>query len=193
MENSKDLSDEQFWKDFIKKHDTTFIVLIVAGVCAIVGAFLVVFWFIEMSPLGGQGTWTFNDWTLNYVVGFMILIILSELLFVGVPTGLFFGVGGYLWWRKLPEEEKQEFKDREKKKTHRKREYGGGGGFSFFMFIAFCIYIAVDGNYNAAFGSRSYSYWILSWFYTMIWIFIVLGTPIAVILLIVYFTKWRKK
>ena len=193
MENSKDLSDEQFWKDFIKKHDTTFIVLIVAGVCAIVGAFLVVFWFIEMSPLGGQGTWTFNDWTLNYVVGFMILIILSELLFVGVPTGLFFGVGGYLWWRKLPEEEKQEFKDREKKKTHRKREYGGGGGFSFFMFIAFCIYIAVDGNYNAAFGSRSYSYWILSWFYTMIWIFIVLGTPVAVILLIVYFTKWRKK
>ena len=193
MENSKDLSDEQFWKDFIKKHDTTFIVLIVAGVCAIVGAFLVVFWFIEMSPLGGQGTWTFNDWTLNYVVGFMILIILSELLFVGVPTGLFFGVGGYLWWRKLPEEEKQEFKDREKKKTHKKREYGGGGGFSFFMFIAFCIYIAVDGNYNAAFGSRSYSYWILSWFYTMIWIFIVLGTPVAVILLIVYFTKWRKK
>ena len=193
MENSKDLSDEQFWKDFIKKHDTTFIVLIVAGVCAIVGAFLVVFWFIEMSPLGGQGTWTFNDWTLNYVVGFMILIMLSELLFVGVPAGLFFGVGGYLWWRKLPEEEKKEFKDREKKGTHRKKDYGGGGGFSFFMFIAYCIYIAVDGNYNAAFGSRSYSYWILSWFYTMIWIFLVFGIPVAVILLIVYFTKWRKK
>ena len=193
MENSKDLSDEQFWKDFIKKHDTTFIVLIVAGVCAIVGAFLVVFWFIEMSPLGGQGTWTFNDWTLNYVVGFMILIILSELLFVGIPAGLFFGVGGYLWWRKLPEEEKKEFKDREKKGTHRKKDYGGGGGFSFFMFIAYCIYIAVDGNYNAAVGSRSYSYWILSWFYTMIWIFIVFGIPVAIILLIVYFTKWRKK
>jgi len=193
MENSKDLSEKQFWKDVIKKHESAFIVLIVAAICAFVGAILVGFWFIEMSPLGGQGTWTFNDWTLNYVVGFMILIILSELLFVGIPTGLFFGLGGYLWWRKLPEEEKQEFKDREKKETYRKKEYGGGGGFSFFMFIAYCIYIAVDGNYNTPFGNREYSYWIYSWFRTLMWIFIIFGIPVAIILLILYFTKWRKK
>ncbi|NVM36547.1 MAG: hypothetical protein HWN81_13200 [Candidatus Lokiarchaeota archaeon] len=186
-------SEEQFWKDFIKKHTNSFIVLIIACVCVIIGALLVVFWIIEVNPFVHPRTGTFNDWTLNYIVGFIIQIILGELLFVGIPTGLFFGAGGYLWWRKLPAEEKQEFKEREKKETHRTKDYGGGGGFSFFMFIAYCIYIAVDGNYNATLGSQPYSYWVYSWFLTLMWIIIVLGIPAGIILLIVYFKVWRKK
>ncbi|MBA7621208.1 MAG: hypothetical protein CEE43_00640 [Promethearchaeota archaeon Loki_b32] len=193
MESNNDLSEKQYWKDVIKKHQSAFIVLIVAGVCVIVGAFLVLFWVIEINPFVNPRTGTFDDWTLNYIVGITILTILSELLFVGIPTGIFFVLGGYLYWRKLPEEEKQEFKDREKKKTHRKKEYGGGGGFSFFMFIAYCIYIAVDGNYNATFGSQPFSYWIYSWLLTLMWIFIVFGIPIGILLISYYIYKWRKK
>jgi len=193
MESSNDLSEKQFWKDIIKKYKNSFIVLIVACVCVVIGVLMVLVWYVNTSPLGGQGTWTFDRWTLNYIVGFIIQIILWELLFVGVPTGLFFGLGGYFWWRKLPAEEKQVFKDREKKDSHRKKDYGGGGGFGFFMFIAYCIYIAVDGNYNTLLGAKSYSYWIFSWFLTLMWIFIVFGIPIGIILLILYFTKWRKK
>jgi len=191
MENSKEISETEFWKVFIKKHEIAIIAVIIGGICLIIGALFVLFWFMETTPLGGQGTWTFNDWTLNYIVGFIILVILWELLFVGIPAGLFFGVGGYLWWRQLPEEEKQEFKARET--THKNKDWCGGGGFSFFMFIAYCIYIAVDGNYNAPLGSQSYTYWIYSWFLTLMWIIIVLGIPVGIILLIVYFTKWRPK
>ena len=98
-------------------------------ICIIIGLFLVLIWFINTSTIGGQGTWHVGDWTLNYVIGFMILLCLWELLFVGVPTALFFGVGGYLWWRRLPEEKKQEYRGREKKeKAHKKEKYGGGGG-----------------------------------------------------------------
>ena len=61
------------------------------------------------------------------------------------------------------------------------------------MFIAYCIYIAVDGNYNAQFGTQPYSYWIYSWLLTFMWIVIVLGIPVAIIALIWYFTKGRKK
>ncbi len=194
MSENEEISDEAFWKGKLRKHKKALLVMIIAGICVFVGALLVLIWFIETSPLGGQGKWTFNEWTLNYVVGFYILIILWELLFVGVPSGLFFGLGGYLWWRRLPEEEKQEFKDREKKSKKQKAEtWGGGGGFGFFMFIAYCIYIAVDGNYNAQFGSRSYTYWVASWFLTFMWILIIFGIPIGIILLIVYLTKWRKK
>jgi len=190
---SEELCNELFWKQKIKKHLTTFIVIIIAGVCIVTGALLVLFWFIQTSPIGLQGTATFDQWSLDWIVGFCILVILWELLFVGIPTGLFFGVGGYIWWNRLPDEERQEFKARDKEKTHRKRNAGGEGGFSFFVFIVYCIYMGIQGNYYAAFGSQPYSYWVYSWFLTIMWILIIIGIPICIILLIVYLTVWRKK
>ena len=190
---SEELSDELYWKKTIKNHLTAFIVIIIAGVCIVTGAVLVLFWFIETSPIGLQGTATLDQWSLDWIVGFYILMILWELLFVGIPTGLFFGVGGYIFWSRLPDEEKQEHKARDKKKSHKKRNAGGGGGFSFFMFIAYCIYMGIQGNYYAPFGSQPYSYWVYSWFLTIMWILIIFGIPICIILLIVYLTVWRKK
>jgi hypothetical protein len=124
MENSNESSDEVFWKNKIKEYFKTFIVIIVAGVVAIIGAVLVFFWFMYTSPIGGQGLWTLDEWTLMHLLCFGILLLLWELLFVGLPTALFFGVGGYIWWSRLPEEKKQEFRGREKKKTHRARDAG---------------------------------------------------------------------
>ncbi|MFW9939123.1 MAG: hypothetical protein ACFFD5_15865 [Candidatus Thorarchaeota archaeon] len=189
--SNEEISD--FWKKKIKDHKIAFIIMIIAGACAIVGLLLVLFWFIGASPLGGNGTWTFNQWSVGTLLVFCVFLVLFELLFVGVPAALFFGIGYYLWWRRLPTEEKQEFKDREKKETHKKRNWGGGGGFSFFIFLAYCIYLAVDGNFNTAFGTYPYTYWLYTWFLTIMWIVIVLGVPAGIILLIVYFKVWRKK
>ena len=151
------------------------------------------FWVIEINPFVDPRTGTFNDWTLNYVVGFMILLTLGELLFIGIPAGVVFGLGGYIWWSKLPQEKKQEFKDREKKKSHRKKDYGGGGGFGFFMFIAYCIVMGLERNYNTPFGNKPFSYWIYYWFITFMWIVIIFGIPAVIICLILYFTVWQKK
>ena len=190
---SEELSDEQFWKKKIKEHMRLFIVIIIAGACIFTGVLLVLFWFIETSPIGQQGEALIGDWSLDWIVGFSILVILWELLFVGIPTGLFFGVGGYIWWNRLPDEEKDEFRARDKKEKHRARDTGGSGGCGFIMFIAYCIYMGVQGNYYAPFSSQPYSYWVYSWFLTLMWIFIVLGIPACIILLIVYLTVWRKK
>ena len=186
-------SKETYWKEFAKKNWKLIAVAFVACVILFIVALLVLIAYINASPIGGMGTWTLNDWTLNYIVGFMIQIILWELLFVGLPAGIFFGVGGYLWWSRLSEEDKQEYKAREKKNKHRKRNAGGSGGGSFFMFIAYCIYIATQGKYDTPFGNESYSYWVFAGFYTFMWLLIIFGIPIAVILLIVYLTYWRKK
>ena len=190
MENSKELSDV---KKFVKNHLTALIVTIIAGIFVVIGAILVLFWFIQTSPIGLQGTATLDQWSLDWIVGFYILVILFELLFVGIPTGLFFGVGGYIWWKRLPDEEKQEFKAREKKNPNRKRNAGGGGGGGLFMFIAYCIYMGTQGNYYAQFGSQPYIYWVTGFFLTFMWILIILGIPACIILLIVYLTVWRKK
>lgn len=195
MSENEKASDEKYWKGKLREHKNALIILIIAGICVFIGFILVMLWVIEANPFVDPRTYGFNTWTLNYVVGIMILMVLWELLFVGVPTALFFGVGGYLWWRGLPEEEKQEMKERDKKKrSHKVEKYGGGGGgFSFVMFIAYCIYIAVDGNYNAQFGSRPYTYWLYSYMLTFMWIVIVLGLPCLIAFIIWYLVKGRKK
>ncbi|MFW9943265.1 MAG: hypothetical protein ACFFFT_19675, partial [Candidatus Thorarchaeota archaeon] len=165
------------------------------AICAFIGLILVLLWVIEANPFVDPRTGRIGNWTLNYLVGTIILLIIWDLLFVGVPAALFFGVGGYLWWRKLPEEDKKEIKERDKKEKSRKAQKygGGGGGFGIFMFIAYCIYIAVDGNYNTPLVGRPYTYWLYSYMLTFMWIVIVFGIPVAIILTIVYFKVWRKK
>ncbi len=190
---NEELSEKTYWKEFAKKNWKLIAIAIVACVILFIVALVVLINYINTSPIGGMGEWTFDEWTLNYMVGFTIQIILWELLLVGLPAGIFFGVGGYLWWSRLSAEEKQEHKAREKQNKHRKRNAGGSGGGSFFMFIAYCIYVATQGRYDTPFGNESYSYWVFAAFYTMMWLLIIFGIPIAIILLIVYLTVWRKK
>ncbi|MHA1987799.1 MAG: hypothetical protein ACW98D_14280 [Promethearchaeota archaeon] len=186
--------EEKFWIKKLKKNWKLLAVGIAVMIAAFIGAVIVMIRFIEVSPIGAQGTATLNDWNLDWVVGFIILITLWELLLIGAPLALIFGLGGYLWWRRLPAEEKQEYKDREKKdKKHRKEKYGGGGGGSLCIFIGYCIFHLIKGTYYIPFGDVFYSYWVFTWFETIMWFFIVLGIPAALILLIVYLTYWKKK
>jgi uncharacterized protein (DUF2062 family) len=135
-----DEEEKKFWEKKLKEHWIEFAIFIALVIVAAIGAVIVLIWFIENSPIGAQGTALIGDWNLDWIVGFIILITLWELLLIGVPCALVFGLGGYLWWRRLPEEEKQEFKDREKKeKAHRKEKYGGGGGGGLLIFIGYCI------------------------------------------------------
>ncbi|MHA1912773.1 MAG: hypothetical protein ACW986_01400 [Promethearchaeota archaeon] len=192
MGEVEDIKEGIFWAKWMRQHWKVLAVVIAAGICIIVGAILVGIWFIETSPIGVQGTAFIGDFSLNWVVGFAILLFLWELLFVGVPTVLFFVIGGYLWWRRLPEEEKQEIKARDKKK-HTKEKVGGSGGGGLLMFIAYCLYHGVMGNYYTPFGSLPYSFWIYSYLLTFAWMAITLGGPVLIILIIVYFAVWRKK
>ena len=137
-------------------------------------------WHIQVSPIGNYGTATIDQLSLDLVVRFSIGLILWELLFVGLPALLYFGIGGYAWWQQLSIDEKASFKKQEAKK-HRAQNYGGGGGgCGLFFFIAYCIVMSIDGNYFTAFGTLSYSYWIFSYLVMLGWLLVIFGIPLAV-------------
>jgi hypothetical protein len=190
--NQKNVKEEwEFFKKKVKEHWKIALAAIIAGVCAIIGATLVFLWHVQTSEFGAQGTANIGQWTVGWIWGFCLMLLLWELLFVGLPALGVFGIGGYLWWERLSEEEKKEFKDREKEaKKHRARKAGGAGGV---MFIPYSIYIYVIGHFGTQFGTFPYTFWLYAYFWTFIWMLIIIGIPAAIILIIVYFTVWRKK
>ncbi|TFG26198.1 MAG: hypothetical protein EU532_10460 [Promethearchaeota archaeon] len=182
------MNDEQFWKEEIKKHWKILILCAIIIVILTIIAVNVLIWQIQTSAIGNYGTATFDQWSLEWIVIFIIVLILWELLFVGVPAGLIFGLGGYLWWKHLPEEERTKIK--EQHSTHKKTRRGCG--FGIFIFIAYCIYIAIDGNFSTPFGNKPYSYWVYSYILTIGWLLIIIGIPMAIIGLI-YLRYWLRK
>lgn len=192
MEPNDSIDSKEFWKQKIKAHWLMFTLCIIAIVACTIGALMVFIWHIETSPIGLQGDATFDQWSLNWIVGFFIVLILWEMLFIGVPAGLFFGLGGYLWWRRLPTEEKNGFNAKWSSEKKSKHARNAGGGFSLVLFIFFCIYMMINGTYYAEFGSQPYSYWIYSYLMMIGWILIIIGIPAAIICVIWYITKGRK-
>ena len=188
MEEEQKKSMEQFWKEEIKKHWKVLFLCVVAIVVLSIIAVTVLIWHIQTSPIGNYGTATFDEWSLDWIVRFIIGLILWELLFVGVPAGLIFGLGGYLWWQRLPSDERTKFKEQHSKN----KKARGASGFGLFIFIAYCIYIAIDGNYSTPFGNKPYSYWVYSYFLTIGWLLIIVGIPMAIAGLI-YLRYWLKK
>ena len=182
------MNDEQFWKEEIKNHWKIFILCTVIIIILTIIAVNVLIWQIQTSAIGNYGTATFDQWSLEWVVIFIIVLVLWELLFVGVPAGLIFGLGGYFWWKRLPSEERIKLKEQRSK--HKKAR--GGCGFGFFMFIAYCIYVAIDGNFSTPFGNKPYSYWVYSYLLTIGWLLIIIGIPMAIIGLI-YLRYWLEK
>lgn len=195
MENNEEniKEPEQFWKDKIKEHWLAFTLCIIGGICCVIGAVIVLIWFMETTPIGLYGEATFDQWSLNWMVGFIILLVLWELLFVGLPAGLVFGLGGWLWWSRLPLDERQEIKDFNNRGDKKRKHRNISGAFNIFLFISFCIYMIINGSYFAEFGSQPYSYWLYSYLQTIAWLLIIFGIPGAIIGVIAYFTFYRKR
>ena len=190
MEENKTCSSDEFWKKIIKNHWLAFIIFIIGCICTLAGAIYVLFWHIETSSIGVMGTATIGEWTLSWIWQFFIYLIFWELLFVGIPAAIAFGVGWIIFKKRLSSEEKYEFDNRDKQK-HRKSS--AGGAFGIFMFIVFSIYMYIKGDFYTPFDNYGYSYWIYSWFEALGWLLIIFGIPIGIILLIVYFMVWKKK
>src|SRR3990170_2688475 len=163
------------WKKFLRKHWNMVALFVVAVILASVGAVYVFLWFVGDAQSTGMVPATLGLLTMGNLVTFILNAIFWELLLIGVPVALA-AMAGWLWWRRLPSEEKKEDHFFGK----RSRTTTGGGGISLLFFVAFCIKVFIDGNWNVAFTTWTLDYVVDSMISILIWSLIIFGIPIAI-------------
>ncbi len=114
------------WRRFMRKHWQVVGIFVVAGALALAGAVYVFLWFVKNAQSTGLVPATLGLWTMANVVTFILNAIFWELLLIGVPVVIGV-VAGWLWWRRLPDEERRRYRSF----GRRSRSTGGSGGLSF--------------------------------------------------------------
>jgi len=164
----------EIWKKFLRKHWKMLVLFAAAAFLASIGAVLVWLWFVGDAQSTGRVPTSLGLWTMGHLVTFVLHLIFWEILFIGIPV-IIAAVAGWLWWKKLPDEEKKEY--------HlfgaRSRTTSGGGTISLLFWIAFCIKIYLDGNWNVHFSTWTFNYLVYSCLTALIWILVIFGIPMA--------------
>ena len=157
--------------------------LIIIG--TIIGFILTLNGYIDTSTIGGQGTWTFDQFSMGTGVELIIFLFLWLLVIVGVPalvvTGLIIAI---IWYKVFNPELQEEIKFRSKREEEKKRRLGrtseSSGVFGFFMFIGVCMYVALDGNWMTEFGNLSLRYFVNAWLTVFLWFIAICSIGIAI-------------
>ncbi len=144
---------------------------VVAAVLFVVGSVYVFLWFVANAQSSGLVPSSLGLWTFRNLVDFVLHGIFWELLFIGVAIVIGAAVG-WSWWRRLPVEERWDYRfGRRSKRTK------GGGGTSLFFFIAFCIKVYSDGNWNVPIATFSLNYVVGSVIFTLALTAAIIGIP----------------
>jgi len=163
------------WR-FVRKHWKAVAAFVVAGAATVAGAVYVFLWFEKSAQSTGLVPPTLGLWTMANLVNFILNAIFWELLLVGIPV-IIGAVVGWLWWRRLPYEEKGGYHF-----GRRSRATGGSGGFSFLFFVAFCIKVYLDGKWSVPIASFTLDYVVGSMVLILEWVLVIFGIPAAIAL-----------
>ena len=109
MMNSNEETFDEKDKKFLKKHWRIFVVFAVIFSVAAIVALFVLTWFIDTAQATGFVPTLLGQWTVGYVIDFILHLIFWELLFVGSWLIVIVGVIGYRWYKTFTEERSEEF------------------------------------------------------------------------------------
>lgn len=177
MEETGSENNEEIWKKFLRKHWKIVILFTIGAILAVIGAVLVFLQFVETAQVTGLVPETLGLWSLKHLVTFVLRLIFWEAIYIGIPVLLVIAIIYFLWWKKLPEEEREEY-DRENLFSD-SHSSSGGQGISIVIFIAFIIKVYRDGKWNVAIADWTFDYLVYSYLRAIIWVIIILGIPIA--------------
>jgi hypothetical protein len=181
-------NDSEVWKKFLRKHWNMLAYWIIAAIIAAIGAILVFLWFVGDAQSTNIVPITLRQWTMAHVINFILHLIFWEVLIIGILVAIA-AIAGWLWWKQIPDEERKEYQFFDKGS----RTTSGGGGISFLFFVAFCIKVYIDGNWNVAIASWTLDYVVDSMITILVWSAIIFGIPAIIIGLIWLSHEIKKK
>ncbi len=163
------------WKRFMSKHWGIVALFVVAAILAVAGAVYVFLWFVGNAQSTGFVPKTLGLWTMANLVNFILNAMFWELLLIGIPV-VVGAVAGWLWLRRLPGEERRGYRLFGKRSGTTR----GSGGVSLLFFIAFCIKVYLDGNWNVAISTWTLDYVVSSMILILELVVIIFGIPAAI-------------
>lgn len=171
--------EDKVWKIFIKRHWKMFAIFVTIAIIAIIGAISVFRWFVGDAQSTGLVPEILGEWTIGYIVTFLLNLLLWEVLFIGIPVLIVVVAMILLWWKKLPEEERMEYRKGHLFSGRSSKISDAGGGISFLVFVFFVMKVWMDGNWDLAFATWKLNYLINSWITALIWVLIIFAIPIG--------------
>jgi hypothetical protein len=176
MAENTTIETDAGWKYFIRKHWTIFAVFTAIAIVAVVSAVYVFVWFTAEAQTSGLVPASLGMWSMNNLVLFILHAIFWELVLIGIPVALA-ALGGWLWWKNIPQTEKDQYHLESKKSSKGSR---AGGAISPLLFIAFAIKVYIDGNWNVAIATYSLDYVVGSMVTILIWIAAIVAIPAVI-------------
>jgi uncharacterized MAPEG superfamily protein len=164
------------WRDFLRRHKGAVVIFAIAAVLIFAWAVYVFWWFVGNAQSSGLVPPSLGLWTMGNLLSFVLYSIFWELLLVGIPV-VVGATAGWMWWKRLPSEERMAYHF-----GRRSRSASGSGGVSFLFFVAFCIKVYLDGNWNTAISTFTLNYVVSSMITILVYMLIIIGIPVAIAL-----------
>jgi hypothetical protein len=173
-------SDERsaIWKKFLRKRWKMASAFVAGAALAVIGAVLVFLWFVGQAQSSGLVPATLDLWAMGHLITFILNLLFWEALLVGLPV-LVGVIIAYSVWKRLPADERQEYRrGRMFRSDSKRRDYGNG--FSFLVNIAFILKVYLDGNWNAPFSTWTLDYLVQSFLVALIAVVALFGIPMLI-------------
>ena len=164
------------WKKFVRRHWKMTLSMVGGIAVAAVAALLVFLWVVADAQTTGLVPSGLGEWTVGYVLTFILNAILWELILVASWVIPIVVATYFLWYKKLPDEERREYEGG----PRRSRSAGANGGISFFVGLAWFVIVWIDGKWNLAFQYWTFNDWVYSWIPAGLVVLLLAGIPATI-------------